>query len=121
MTAGDYRQTWIITDDKNKLLEHASPWASRIVSMMNMPDHGNESCRGPCGDRHAMETMYKMAKCKNAVLTFGSSFGSCITSLAGIQRVYRVGRYNDCHLMRTAEPTDVNTHIKLGREIDFFY
>ncbi len=77
---------------------------------MNLPAY-SESCRGPCGDRQALETMHTMSKCKNAVLTFGSSFGSCITSVAGISRIYRVGRCGDCHVRpgNDGEPMDVNT------------
>ncbi len=98
MTVSNFRRTWIITDDKTQLLRHASPWARKILDRMNLLAY-SESCCGPCGDRQALETMYTMSKCKNAVLTFGSSFGTCITSIAGISRIYRVGRYGDCHLL----------------------
>jgi len=121
MTVSNFRRTWIITDDKPQLLQHASPEARRIMSMMNLPAY-DESCRGPCGDRQALETMYTMRKCKNAVLTFGSSFGSCITSLAGISRIYRVGRYGDCHVLPgNGEPIDVNTNSRYGDTLTHFY
>jgi hypothetical protein len=121
MTVSNFRRTWIITDDKLQLLQHASPESRRILSLMNLPAY-DESCRGPCGDRQALETMYTMRKCKNAVLTFGSSFGSCITSLAGISHIYRVGRYGDCHVLPSnGEPIDVNTRSRHGDTLTHFY
>jgi hypothetical protein len=121
MTVSNFRRTWIVTDDKSQLLQHASPEARRMMSLMNLPAY-NESCRGPCGDRQALETMHTMRKCKNAVLTFGSSFGSCITSLAGITRIYRVGRYGDCHVLPgNGEPIDVNTKSRHGHTLTYFY
>ena len=113
MTPQDYKKTWIVTDDVNALLEHASPQSRHILSSMNLPLQ-NESCRGPCGDRVAVETMYKLSQCKRAVLTFGSSFGSCITSLAGIRPVYRVGRLGECDEFPSDEPYDMNTVSKFG-------
>lgn len=120
MEPKDYERTWIVTDDREKMMEHASPWALGIISTMNMPSE-KESCRGPCGDRQAIEIMYKMAKCKHAVLSFGSSFGSCITSLAGINTIHRVGRYGDCHTRQYTEPIDVNTRNKFGTMMTYFY
>ena len=121
MTISNFRRTWIITDDKTQLLRHASPGARKIMDMMNLPSY-SESCRGPCGDRQALETMYTMSKCKNAVLTFGSSFGACITSVAGISRIYRVGRYGDCHVLPgNGEPIDVNTRSRYGQTMTYYY
>jgi hypothetical protein len=118
MRFSDYRKTWVITDDQNALISHASPQSRRILSMMNLPQE-QESCRGPCGDRKAMETMYRLTQCKNAVLSLGSSFGSCITSVAKIQPVYRVGRYGDCHALPSNEPFDMNTVSRYGNTATF--
>jgi hypothetical protein len=120
MTAKEYNKTWIVTDDVETMLMHASPQSKTIISQMNLPSE-KESCRGPCGDRHAMETMYKLSQCKNAVLTFGSSYGSCITSLAMIQPVYRVGRLGDCHGLPSSEPFDMNTVSKYGNSATYIY
>jgi hypothetical protein len=113
MTYKDYKTTWIVTDSVDSLLEHASPLSKRIVSHMNLPEE-RKSCRGPCGDRQTMESMYRLSQCKHAVLTFGSSFGSCITSLATTPDIYRVGRYGDCHRLPTDQPYDMNTVSRLG-------
>ena len=114
----DYQKTWIITDDADKLLMDASPQSKHILRMMNIPQE-KEPCRGQCGGRGVMELMYSLSQCKNAVLTLGSSFGACITSLAGIQPTYRVGRYGDCHEMPSNEPYDTNTVSRYGNTATF--
>jgi hypothetical protein len=113
MAPSDYRTTWIITDDKKKLLEQASPESKKILSLMHLPEE-DEGCRGPCGDRKAVELIYRLSRCKHAVLTFGSSFGTCTTSIAGIQNIHRVGRFGDCHALPVGEPFDVNTISRYG-------
>ena len=118
MTFLDYKTTWIVTDNKKRLLERSSPKAKRMLSMMNLPTR-EKTCRGTCGDRRTMETIYKLSQCKRAVLTFGSSFGSCITSLAGVSQVFRVGRYGDCHALPSAEPYDMNTFSRYGNAATF--
>lgn len=118
MTPRDYRTAWIVTDNKRKLWERASPQALRVLSLMNVPSE-ETSCRGACGDRRAMEIMYELSQCKRAVLSFSSSFGSCITSLAGITRVYRVGRYGDCHALGLREPYDMNTFSRHGNAASY--
>ena len=118
MTHLDYKTTWIVTDNKRRLLQRSSPKAKQMLSMMNLPTE-EKTCRGPCGDRRTMETIYKLSHCKRAVLTFGSSFGSCITSLAGVSQVFRVGRYGDCHALPSAEPYDMNTFSRYGNVATF--
>jgi hypothetical protein len=115
MTFRDYKTTWIVTDDEDHLLENASPLSRRILTQMHLPSE-KLGCRGPCGDRQAVEAMYKMSGCKRAVLTFGSSFGSCITGLAGMQphNQFRVGRYGECHRLPSDEPYDMNTVSRYG-------
>ncbi len=120
MTVSNFRRTWIITD-KTQLLRHASPGERKILDMMNLPAY-SESRRGPCCDRQALETMYTMSKCKNAVPTFGSSFGSCITRVAGISRIYRVCRYGNRHVLpgNEGEPIDVNTKSRYCHRMAYF-
>ena len=114
MTPEDYHTTWIVADDPAAMIAHASPAARRVLSTMNLPAD-NVTCRGPCGDRQAMETMYRLSRCRNAVLTLGSSFGSCISSLAGAPRQYRVSHYGECLPMSAAEgPVDINTYSRNG-------
>ena len=90
----------------------ATPEAASILSAMNLP---RPSCRGPCGDRHALETMYKLSNCKNAILTLGSSFGSCISSLAEANRQFRVSEYGECLVSPPTDgPIDANTYSRKG-------
>jgi hypothetical protein len=118
MSHREFRSTWIVTDDKDALIESASPQSKRLMSIMNLPAD-EERCEGQCGNRYAMETMYRLTQCKHAVLSFGSSFGSCITSLAGIKDIYRVGRFGECHEMPSDEPTDMNTVSRYGNTATF--
>ncbi len=111
MTPDDYRTTYIVTDDITALLQGASPEGLRVLTAMNLPEE-RATCRGPCGDRHAMETMYRLSHCRNAVLTFGSSFGSCIANLAATPRQFRVSHYGDC--LPTDGPVDINTYSRHG-------
>ena len=115
MTRQDYNTTWVVTDDVDYMLENASPMSRLALSHMHLPTE-KIGCRGPCGDHHAVETMYSLSRCKRAILTFGSSFGSCITSLAGMQgrHQYRVGRFGDCHRLPSDEPYDMNTLSRYG-------
>ena len=118
MMPSDYSTTWIITDSKRKMLEQASPDSRKILSLMHLPEE-EEGCRGPCGDRKAVETIYRLSQCKHAVLSFGSSFGSCTTSFAGIQNIHRVGRFGDCHALPVDEPFDMNTVSRHGNTATF--
>ncbi len=118
MTMDDYNTTWIVSDDHRALLNGASAESLRIISSMNFADN-HKTCRGPCGDRRSMETMYRMSHCRNAVLTFGSSFGLCISNLASIQRQFRVGHYGECITPVTKDPVDANTHSRYGNIATF--
>jgi hypothetical protein len=112
LTHEDYNTTWIVADDPVALMTHATPEAASILSAMNLP---RPSCRGPCGDRHALETMYKLSNCKNAILTLGSSFGSCISSLAEANRQFRVSEYGECLVSPPTDgPIDANTYSRKG-------
>jgi hypothetical protein len=112
LTPADYNTTWIVADDPAALMAHATPEATGIISTMNLP---GPSCRGPCGDRQALETMYRLSRCRNAVLTLGSSFGSCISSLAGAKRQFRVSGYGECLVFPTTDgPIDANTYSRKG-------
>jgi hypothetical protein len=113
MTPDDYRTTWIIADEPGALLQGASPEAARVLAAMNLPKE-RATCRGPCGDRHAMETMYRLSRCRNAVLTLGSSFGSCIANLAAAPRQFRVSHYGECLAPATEGPVDTNTYSRHG-------
>ncbi len=53
-----------------------------------------------------METMYRMSRCGNAVLTLGSSFGLCIANLAATTRQFRVSHYGECLAPATEGPID---------------
>ena len=106
MTEADYNTTWVMTDDPVSMFAEASPATKAVLSRMNHPSQSH-TCRGPCGDRQAMETMYRMSQCRSAVLTQSSSFGSCITSLAQVSKKLMVGRYGDC-LLGNPQPTDAN-------------
>jgi hypothetical protein len=118
MTRADFGSTWIVTDDPAGMRRQASLKALRILEAMNVPSVG--TCRGPCGDRQAMETMYRMSQCRNAVLTLGSSFGACISSLAGIRRQFRVSHYGEC-IPFAAEngPLDANSYSRNGNLATF--
>jgi len=113
MTPDDYSTTWIVADDPRALLRGVDRNTFRVLNAMNLPQE-NKTCRGPCGDRHAMETMYSLSRCSNAVLTFGSSFGSCIANLAAAPRQFRVSHYGDCLDAVTEDPIDINTHSRRG-------
>ena len=106
MTESDYNTTWVVTDDPVSLFADASADTKAVLSRMNHPSQ-SQTCRGPCGDRQAMETMYRMSQCHSAVLTQSSSFGSCITSLAQVSKKLIVGRYGDC-LLGNPQPFDAN-------------
>lgn len=110
LTPADYSTTWIVADDPSALLAHATPAAAQILAAMHLP---GPSCRGPCGDRQAMETMYRLSRCRNAVLTLGSSFGSCISSLAGAGRQFRVSEFGECIPFMDG-PIDANTFSRNG-------
>ena len=113
LTPAEYRTTWIVADDPAALMAHATPEAARVLSAMHLPQAA--SCRGPCGDRQAMETMYRLSRCKHAVLTLGSSFGTCIASLAGIDRQFRVSEFGECLRVPTADgPLNANTYSRHG-------
>lgn len=113
MTPADYSTTWIVTDDPAAMLEQASPEAARVLTAMNMPKE--RTCRGPCGDRQAMETMHRLSRCRNAVLTLGSSFGSCIASLAKTPRQFRVSQFGDCLPLDVSDgPLDINSYSRHG-------
>lgn len=110
MTPEDYSTTWIVANDPAALLlSGVDPQTLNVLRAMNLPKE-KTTCRGPCGDRHAMETMYSLSRCSNAVLTFGSSFGSCIANLAAAPRQFRVSHYGDCLEAVTGDPIDVNTY-----------
>ena len=112
LTPTDYHTTWIVADDPISLMAHATPEATRILSAMNPP---RPSCRGPCGDREALETMYRLSRCRNAVLTLGSSFGSCISSLAGASRQFRVSEHGECLAFpHTDGPIDASSYSRKG-------
>lgn len=118
MTRADYGSTWIVTDNPAAMVQQASPRAARILEAMNVPEEG--TCRGPCGDRQAMETMYRLSRCRNAVLTLGSSFGACISSLAGIRRQFRVSHYGECIPFPTDDgPLDANSYSRNGNLATF--
>ena len=118
MTPADYGNTWIVTDNPSAMLQQASPKAARILEAMNVPKEG--TCRGPCGDRQAMETMYRLSRCRNAVLTLGSSFGGCIASLAGITRQFRVSHYGECiPFVADDGPLDANSYSRNGNLATF--
>lgn len=113
MTPADYRTTWIVTDDPAAMLEQASPEAARALAAMNIPRE--RTCRGPCGDRQAMETMHRLSRCRNALLTLGSSFGSCIASLANAPRQFRVSHFGECLPLDVSDgPLDINTYSRHG-------
>ena len=114
LTPADYRTTWLVTDDPAAMMAHATPDAARRLSAMRRPEAS--SCRGPCGDRQAMETMYRLSRCRRAVLTLGSSFGSCIASLAGIDRQFRVSEFGECIPVSTTAdgPINANTYSRSG-------
>ena len=116
LAPADYSTTWIVTDDPVALLAHATPEAARTLSAMHLPRE-RSTCRGPCGDRKAMETMHRLSRCRNVVLTHGSSFGSCIAGLAGARRQFRVSHYGECLDPRTRDadgPIDANTYSRMG-------
>jgi hypothetical protein len=112
LTPADYSTTWIVADDPAALVAHATPETATILSAMNLP---GPSCRGPCGDRQALETMYRLSRCRNAVLTLGSSYGSCISSLAGASRQFRVSGYGECLVFPPTDgPIDANSYSRKG-------
>ena len=113
MTPDDYNTTGIVADDPATLFQGASPEAARVLAAMNLPKE-RATCRGPCGDRHAMETMYSLSRCHSAVLTFGSSFGACIANLAAAPRQFRVSHFGDCLPGATDGLVDVNTYSRHG-------
>ena len=95
----DYATSHVISDNPSAILETSSGYTRRILHQMNLPK-SRLTCRGKCGDAKAMETMYELSECRRAVVSLGSSFGSCIAGLADVQDWYRVGHDGTCRRVK---------------------
>lgn len=95
LTPADYSSTYVISDNPKKIMDTSSPFTKSILKQMNLP-RSRVTSRGRSGDLKTMQTMYELSECKNAVVSLGSSFGSCIAGLAHVQKLFRVGHDGSC-------------------------
>lgn len=64
-------------------------------------------CRqGQLCDKNTIQSMYHLATCKNAVLTFTSTFGQCITGLGQLSNVYMMNGEGECSKKKYIDPID---------------
>ena len=66
-------------------------------------------CNGAECDRLAIETIYDHARCRHAVLTATSTFGTCIAGLGEIGESYYVKPDGSFHRRATVDPIDAGT------------
>jgi len=95
----DYATSHVISDNPSAIMKSSSPITRGILAQMNLPK-SRLTCRGKCGDKKAMETMYELSECRHAVVSLGSSFGACIAGLANVQYWYRVGHDGTCRRVK---------------------
>jgi len=95
----DYATSWVISDNPAAIMATSSEPVRKILTQMNLPKH-KITCRGKCGDEQAMQTVYSLSGCRHAVVSLGSSFGSCIAGLAHVDAWIRVGHDGYCKLAR---------------------
>jgi hypothetical protein len=112
-----YATTYILTDDVQQMLASArDPNTISALKKMNLPK--NKTCRGKCGDQYSIQNMYALSNCQNAVLTLGSSFGTCHAHLAGAKQIFRVGYLGHCIQSSLEEgPIDANSYCRYGNII----
>jgi hypothetical protein len=116
---GHYATTYIITDDAQHMMDSARDANTiSILNQMNLPKQ--KACRGKCGDKGSIQNMYALSNCENAVLTLGSSFGTCHAHLAGAKNIYKVGYLGHCIPSSLNEgPIDANSYCRFGNIMSY--
>ena len=117
MQESDYATTWVLTDDRATMLELADQESRTVLARMNYPTT-KRACKGVCGDRATMESVYRLSGCRNAVLTHASSFGACVTSIAPILKKLTVGPFGEC-MVTHLEPLDPNSQVRGGGYVTY--
>ena len=108
----DYSTTYIISDNPMLVWETSSESTQDIIKKMNMP-RSRVTSRGKHGDKKAMQQMYELSNCQNAILSMGSSYGACIAGLANIKNWHKVAYDGSC-MKVTHGLVDANCNAKYG-------